>query len=107
MIIFKKGSKSKASNYRPISLTSPLVKILESIIRAKMMQYLMNNGIVSHYQHGFVPKQSCFTSLLESFEAWTAAGDSGYGVDVIYLDYSKAFDSVPHIEKLKGYGHQS
>lgn len=107
MPVFKKGSKTKANNYRPISLTSQLVKILESIIRSKMIQFLMENNIVTHYQHGFVLKKSCFTNLLVAFEDWTAAVDSGYGVDVIYLDFSKAFDSVPHlrlIEKLKGYG---
>ena len=107
MPIFKKGSKCKAGNYRPISLTSLLVKILESLIRTEIMTYLMDNSLVSHYQHGFVSKRSCFTNLLESLEAWTLAVDSGYGVDVIYLDYSKAFDSVPHlrlIEKLKSYG---
>ena len=71
------------------------------------MQYLTDNAIVTHYQHGFVPKKSCFTNLLKTLEAWTDEVDSGYDVDVIYLDYSKAFDSVPHfrlIEKLKGYG---
>ena len=44
---------------------------------------------------------------METFEDWTATVDQGYGVDVIYLDYSKAFYTVPHyrlIEKLKGYG---
>ena len=67
----------------------------------------MDNNIVTHYQHGFVSKKSCFTNLLTTFEDWTAAVDSGYGIDIIYLDYSKAFDTVPHlrhIEKLKGYG---
>jgi len=86
MPIFKKGSKTKANNYRPISLTSQLVKILESIIRTKMMEYLMDDNIVTHYQHGFVSKKSCSTNLLVTFEDWTTALDSGYGIDVIYLD---------------------
>ena len=71
------------------------------------MQYLLDNSVIIRYQHGFVPKKSCFTNLLETFEAWTDAVDSGFGVDVIYLDYSKAFDSVPHLRligKLSSYG---
>ena len=72
MPIFKKGSKCKACNYRPISLTSPLVKILESLIRTEIMTYLTDNSLVSHYQHGFVPKRSCFTNLLESVEEMDA-----------------------------------
>ena len=72
-----------------------------------MMQYLLDNSVIIPYQHGFVPKKSCFTNLLKTFEAWKDAVDSGYGIDVIYLDYSKAFDSVPNfrlIGKLSSYG---
>jgi len=67
----------------------------------------LDNCVIIHYQHGFVPKKSCFTNLLEKFEAWTDAVDSGFGVDVIYLDYSKAFNSVSHLRligKLSSYG---
>ena len=105
--IFKKGSKTSASNYRPVSLTSQVVKILESLIRSRIMQYLEDNNIVTHCQHGFVTKKSCFTNLLETYENWTLALDSGHGIDVIYLDYRKAFDSVPHCrlaQRLAGYG---
>ena len=66
----------------------------------------MDSNIVTHYQHGFVSKKSCLTNLL-AFEDWTAAVNSGYSIDIIYLDYSEAFDTVPHlrlIKKLKGYG---
>ena len=51
--------------------------------------------------------KSCLTNLLEIFEDWTIAVDQGYGVDVVYLEYSKAFDSVPHhrlISKPEVYG---
>ena len=102
--IFKKGSKTIPTNYRPVSLTSQVVKIL---ICSRIMQYLSENNIVAPYQHGFTTKKSCFTNLLETYENWTLVVDSGCGVDVIYLDYSKAFDSVPHyrfVKKLAGYG---
>jgi len=94
--IFKKGSKTSTNNYRPVSLTSQVVKILEPLIRSRIMQYLEDNNIVTNYQHGFVTKKSCFTNFLETYENWTLAVDSGHGVDVIYLDYRKAFNSVPH-----------
>ena len=62
---------------------------------------------MSKLQHGFTKRQSCLTNLLESFEAWTRLLEEGYGVDIIYLDYRRAFDMVHHgrlIDKLKSYG---
>ena len=58
-------------------------------------------------QHGFVKGRSCLTNLLEVFEHWTSCLGDGYGVDVVYLDYRKAVDTVPHqrlLTKLKGLG---
>ena len=104
-LIYKKG-KTSANNYRPISLTSQIVKILESLIHSKIMHYLTDN-VVTQCQHGFVTKKSCFTNLLETYENWTRPVNDGYGIDVIYFDYRKAFDSVPHcrfVRKLAGYG---
>jgi len=80
---------------------------MESIIRDVLVTALKDKFSCS--QHGFMKHRSCLTNtcILESFEAWTKALDEGYGIDVIYLDYRKAFDTVSHprlIEKLKVYG---
>jgi hypothetical protein len=58
-------------------------------------------------QHGFTQNRSCLTNLLETLEEWTEALNDGYGLDAIFLDYQKAFDTVPHqrlLHKLKAYG---
>ena len=94
--IFKKGSKSAVNNYRPVSLTCILCKLLEKLVRKHIMQHLVDNDLISQHQHGFVPGRSCTTQLLEALDSWTEIVDSGGGVDVIYMDYQKAFDSVPH-----------
>jgi len=61
-----------------------------------MMKHLDENEVITRCQHGFIKKKSCFTNLLTTLEDWTAVIDQGYGVDVAYLNFSKAFDSVPH-----------
>jgi len=89
--IYKKGPKLCAENYRPISLTSCVCKILESIIKHQMTTFLDSNSIITklNKQHGFVSGRSCLTNLLEVFEDWTRSLHEGYGIDVIYLDYNK------------------
>ena len=90
-----------------MSLTSQVIKVLETLIRSRMVGYLGENDIVTTCQHGFIKKKSCFTNLLTVLEDWTLAVDKGYGVDVAYLDFSKAFDSVLHqrlTQKLSSYG---
>ena len=71
------------------------------------MAFLEDHELLSESQHGFMRGRSCLTNLLESLEEWTATLDEGYGLDFLFLDYRKAFDSVPHkrlIEKLKTFG---
>jgi hypothetical protein len=105
--IHKKGSRSKCENYRPVSLTSVPCKILESIIKDRLTTVMDSAKLSKEAQHGFTRGKSCLTNLLTALEIWTAALDDGHGIDAIYLDYSKAFDKVPHkrlLWKLKSYG---
>ena len=108
--IHKKGLKSEVGNYRPVSITSVLCKILESIIRDHMVMHMSSNNLFADEQHGFVPKRECMTNLLLAMEEWTEAIEFGYELDVIYTDFAKAFDSVPHkrlLVKLESIGIKS
>ena len=94
--IFKKGSKFKPENYRPVSLTSIVCKVMESILKDQIVNHLSINDLIKPTQHGFMNKRSCLTNLLEYLEIITRFIDEGENVDVIYLDFSKAFDKVSH-----------
>ena len=105
--IYKKGDKQLPSNYRPVSLTSIVCKMLESVLRDKIMQHLETFNLLSPHQHGFRSARSCTSQLLEVMDSWTQALDRGQSMDAIYLDFQKAFDSVPHarlLQKLQAYG---
>ena len=94
--LFKKGSRLACSTYRPISLTSHIVKLLEIIILSHIMELTRKNNRFGCDQHGFQEKCSCISQLLERLNDWSQAFDEGRSVDCIYLDFAKAFDSVPH-----------
>jgi ribonucleases P/MRP protein subunit RPP40 len=105
--IYKKGPKNDPSNYRPISLTSQICKLLETILRDSITDHLQRCRLIRDTQHGFVKKRSCLTNLLEFLEFTGSQIDNGNAVDVIYLDFQKAFDKVPHrrlIAKLEAHG---
>ena len=104
-----KGKRSSPSNYRPISLTVNLCKIVESIMRDKIIDHLERYKLINDSQHGFVKRKSCLTDLLIFMEKVTNILDSGYPLDadVIYLDFQTASDKVPHkrlLMKLQAHG---
>ena len=105
--IYKKGNKKLASNYRPVSLTAIICKLMESIIRNHIVKYMKQNKLFSKRQYGFISGRSTSLQLLTVLEEWTKALDMGYTVDCIYIDCKKAFDTVPHrrlLGKLNSYG---
>jgi len=105
--IHKKGKKTMAENYRPISLTSVIGKVMEKFVRDALVDHMIKHNLFCDAQHGFVPGRSCMTQLLVTLEMWTEMIDKSEPIDVIYLDFKKAFDTVPHhrlISKLKAYG---
>lgn len=104
--IFKKGVKTDASNYRPISLTSIVCKLFESIIRDHIVLYFNVNNLFSNKQYGFIKGRSTVLQLLKIMDDWTEMLEHGGQIDVIYTDFEKAFDKVPHnrlISKLHSY----
>jgi hypothetical protein len=94
--IHKKGPKSICNNYRPVSLTSIACKMMESIIRDNIMEYMKTNKYFSDKQFGFLPGRSTVLQLLKMLDTWTEALDNGDVIEVLYLDIQKAFDTVPH-----------
>ena len=105
--IFKKGSKSTPGNYRPVSLTSVVCKLFEGFIRNALYEHFVANHLLYEHQFGFCKGRSCVTQLLVTINEWMDKLDNNKPVDAAYLDFRKAFDTVPHkrlMSKLKGYG---
>ena len=107
--IFKKGDRANPSNYRPISLTSICSKLLEHILYHCIMEQLTTYQILSDKQYGFRPNHSCETQLLNIVEEIQLALDHHLSVDLIFIDFRKAFDTVSYqrlMKKLYHYGIQ-
>ena len=104
--IFKKGKKQDPSNYRPISLTSHVCKIMERMLCKRIEAHLTKSQLIAPNQHGYRRQYSSTTNLLEYWNFVTGTLEQGKPLDVIYFDFSKAFDSVPHgplLNKLPAY----
>jgi Reverse transcriptase (RNA-dependent DNA polymerase) len=105
--IYKKGSKSDPNNYRPISLTCVCCRVMESVLKDDIVAHLSRNKVISNSQQGFRAGRFCTSNLMEFFEVVTKEADQGKSVDVVYLDFAKAFDKVPHhrlLAKIKAAG---
>src|SRR6266516_6868258 len=94
-LFFKKGDRSAVENYRPVSLTVFHGKVLEKIIKNNIEKFLMENNLIKKSQHGFMKGGSCLSNLLISNDSIVSMMDRGSPVDIIYLDFQKAFDKVP------------
>ncbi|KAH3694002.1 hypothetical protein DPMN_081441 [Dreissena polymorpha] len=104
--IYKKGDKKDAGNYRPVSLTCILCKLLKKIVREKMVKHMKNHNMFSENQFGFISGRSTVLQLLAVLDKWTEILDRGGSIDVAYCDYMKAFNKVSHrrlVHKLKIY----
>lgn len=98
--VFKKGASSDPNNYRPISLTCICCKIMETIIKDQTLTYLRKTNKISKQQHGFLARHSTCSQLIEAVNDWTIGLNSKSSVDVVYIDFKKAFDSVVHSKLL-------
>jgi hypothetical protein len=105
--LHKKGPNNLVENYRPIGLTSIVCKTMDKFIRDCILDHMERHNLFTTHQHGFRKGRSCVTQLIKVLDDWTEQLDNRNAIDTIYLDFQKAFDTVPHkrlINKLQSYG---
>jgi hypothetical protein len=90
--VHKGGSRGLPANYRPVALTSHIVKMFERVIRKSLVAHLEANNLLPDGQHGFRGKRSCLTQLLSYWDTILDQMEEGKGVDAVYTDFAKAFD---------------
>ena len=95
-LLFKGGDTSDPACYRPVSLTSNIARISEKVSRRKVIEHLVKNHLMPHSQHGFVENHSTMTQLIEHLDSIIRLLDESEAVDVVYLDFAKAFDKLDH-----------
>jgi hypothetical protein len=92
--IFKKGNPADANNYRPIALTSVMCKLMETIIKDQIARFLLDKAIINKSQHAFIKNHSTASNLLASLHDWSIGLNSHLYTDIVYTNFSKAFDSI-------------
>lgn len=105
--IHKKESKSLTKNYRPVAQTSAIGRLAEKLFSIHILNHLSSKNLISANQHGFLPRRSSSTQLLEALNDWITMRGSRKTVNIIYTDLAKAFDKVSHsklLEVIKSYG---
>ena len=94
--IYKGGAKPKPEQYRPVSLTSHIMKVFERVMKKKLLNHLKQNNLINEKQYGFVPGRSTQSQLLAHYKDIYEAMEEGVRVDTVFLDFAKAFDKVDH-----------
>ena len=105
--VYKKGARHDVSNYRPVSLTSLCCKLLEHVIVSNTVKHHKKHNILNDCQHGFRAKRSCEIEILTLYHELASSLDRDIQTDMINLDFSKAFNRVPHqrlLKKVHNYG---
>ena len=106
IFIYKSGSRTEMSNYRPISILNSISKVIESVMNVQLKNFLIENNLINSNQFGFMPKSSTTSAIIHYLDYIYSGLDSGKFVSSIFIDVKKAFDTVDHqilIEKLKFY----
>ena len=99
--IHKGGSRGTPSNYRPVALTSHLLKLFERVLRKNIVAYMEENNLFNPGQHGFRQGRSCLSQLIAHFDNISRLLEDGKNVDVVYLDFAKAFDKLDFLATMR------
>ena len=95
-ILIPGSPRNYPKSYRPVSLTSHIIKVFERIIRTAIVKYLEDNNLLPEDQHAYIKDRSTLSQLLNHVEEAISYWEDGKATDTMYLDFAKAFDKVDH-----------